>query len=149
MRAINTAQTTIVVASTRVRLEPILNALVGAAERGVNVRVLINQDDFSDLYKRSKWLLHPKVQTRVKFFNLRKDQYLSHQMHDKFIVVDDSTVLTGSFNWSLSSENTYIENLNEFTGAMGQALAQTYTQEFLSLWDMHRLALSLIINAFR
>lgn len=138
VRAIESAKSTIDIASTRVRLVPVLEALSAAADRGVKIRIVISQDDFRDLKDRASYLEKPGIALRVKFYNLMPGEFLTHQMHNKFLVVDGESVMTGSFNWSESAEKSHIENLVEFTGRLGKAMASVFTTEFESIWDMGR-----------
>ncbi len=138
VRAIESAKSTIDIASTRVRLLPVLEAISAAADRGVQIRIVISQDDFRDLKKRASYLEKPGIALRVKFYNLKPGEFLTHQMHNKFLVIDGESVMTGSFNWSESAEKNHIENLVEFTGQMGQTMATAFSTEFESIWEMGR-----------
>jgi phosphatidylserine/phosphatidylglycerophosphate/cardiolipin synthase-like enzyme len=142
VRAIESATSTIDIASTRIRLIPILEAISSAADRGVKIRIVISQDDFRDLSKRASYLEKDGIELRVKFYNLKPGEFLTHQMHNKFLVVDGESVMTGSFNWSESAEKNHIENLVEFNGRLGKAMATAFTTEFESIWEMGRDKLS-------
>lgn len=52
-------------------------------------------------------------------------------MHHKFAVVDEETVLTGSFNWTYAADNENDENLLVLSD---KALAGQYSDEFARLW---------------
>lgn len=54
-------------------------------------------------------------------------------MHDKFCVIDNQKVLTGSYNWSLKAENKNIENVPVL---YDDARASDYSVEFRKLFDM-------------
>lgn len=137
--AIEGAKTEIQIATTRIRLEPILNAVKRAADRGIKIQILLSQDDFKDLNQRAQWLYgNPNIQLRVKFYNLKVSQYMTYQMHNKLMIVDTETILTGSFNWSHSSENFHIENLVRLQGTIAQQVLPNYLQEFSNLWDLGR-----------
>jgi phosphatidylserine/phosphatidylglycerophosphate/cardiolipin synthase-like enzyme len=138
VRAIESAKSTIDIASTRVRLIPVLEAISAAADRGIKIRIVISQDDFRDLFKRASYLEKPGIELRVKFYNLKPGEFLSHQMHNKFLVVDGESVMTGSFNWSESAEKSHIENLVEFNGRLGKSMATAFTNEFESIWELGR-----------
>lgn len=136
---IETAQKEIQIASTRIRLEPIMAALLKAAERGVHVRIVISQDDYRDLWKRAHYLLkHPNIQLRVKFYSLKVSDYLEHQMHHKFMVVDQRFLLTGSFNWSKSSEENHIENLIFIDQGAHSQVVHQFVDEFEFVWGLGR-----------
>jgi phosphatidylserine/phosphatidylglycerophosphate/cardiolipin synthase-like enzyme len=137
--AIDGAQSEILVASTRVRLQNILTSLKAAADRGVKIKVLLSQDDYSDLWKRADpLLLNPNIETRIKFYNLKTKEYMTYQMHNKFIIVDQSTLLTGSFNWSESSETNYIENLLKFEGEAAEEILPSFLSRFEMIWERGR-----------
>ncbi|MFP5520094.1 MAG: phospholipase D-like domain-containing protein [Bdellovibrionia bacterium] len=139
VRLIGGAQYSLKIATTRVRLVPALEALAAAAKRGVKVQIIISQDDYRDIGRRAKYLFsHPNIQLRVKFYNLKPSEYLKYQMHHKFMIVDDSIILSGSFNWSESSENRHIENLVELKGALAQEVWPQFNQEFVELWGLGR-----------
>jgi phosphatidylserine/phosphatidylglycerophosphate/cardiolipin synthase-like enzyme len=149
VRLIDGARFSIDVASTRIRLVPILESVLRAADRGVLVKLLISQDDFRDIQLRSKWLLgHKNIEVRVKFYSLRPADYLFFQMHNKFMLVDDEAVLTGSFNWSSSSENNHFENLVELRGAKAQDSLTQFKSEFQNLWAMNRDQLETLKQSF-
>ena len=54
-------------------------------------------------------------------------------MHQKFAVIDQNVVLTGSYNWTLSAEKFNHENLLVFRDA--RPLADEYRREFFRLWE--------------
>lgn len=144
---INSAQSSLQIASTRIRLVPILEAIKAAADRGVKVEAIISQDDYSDLAKRSQYLLnHPNIDLRVKFYSLRVRDYMTYQMHNKFMIVDDNRMVTGSFNWSFSSENKHIENIVILSGAMAQEVLPSYKNEFNQIFSMGRQDLPKLVT---
>ncbi len=138
VRAIDEAQSHLDIATTRIRLPEVLEALSRAADRGVKIRAVINQDDYRDLHKRKAWLERDNIELRVKAFNLLPSEYLTHQMHNKFMLVDGREVLTGSFNWSRSAETNHIENLIELHGRSAQEVLPQFQSEFAAIWDFGR-----------
>ena len=52
-------------------------------------------------------------------------------MHHKFIVIDDITTITGSFNWTYSAQNKNYENIVVIKDS---DVAEQYKREFDSIW---------------
>lgn len=101
----------------------IAEAVCDARQRGVVVRVIADADANSGKYSVVTFLANQGVSVRIS------DRYPS--MHNKFIIADQRTVQTGSFNFSAAArqnaENVLV--LNDVP-----ALASTYRQEFNRLW---------------
>lgn len=139
VRLIDGAQKNLQIATTRIRLVPVMEAMLRTAQRGVKIQAVISQDDFMDLGRRAKYLLNNKnIELRIKFYNLNLSAYITYQMHNKFMIVDGKTLFTGSFNWSESSENSHIENVVQLTGNLAQMVLPSYQKEFNDIWNMNR-----------
>jgi phosphatidylserine/phosphatidylglycerophosphate/cardiolipin synthase-like enzyme len=52
-------------------------------------------------------------------------------MHHKFVILDQQSVLTGSYNWTLESESENHENLVILEEAQP---VEAYAKEFEALW---------------
>lgn len=78
-----------------ITLRDIRDALISLAGRGVKVDVIYN-DDF-----KNKNLALPLVDN-LKFYPVKLAPYYAI-MHNKFCIIDESTIITGSFNWSKSA----------------------------------------------
>ena len=101
----------------------IADALVSAKNRGVAVRILMDSGTISD--SGSEYSRLQKLGISIK------TDYSKGLMHDKFFIVDESVVGTGSYNWTASAENDNAENLLIVRSAM---LANRYLNEFTALW---------------
>ncbi len=138
---IHKAEKSLQIASTRLHLVPLMEEIKAAVARNVKVQIIVSQDEFStglrgplrDLLKEN-----PAIELRVKFYDLRPWNYLLRQMHNKYMIVDGKKIYTGSFNWSPSSENTYIENELSISGEKYPLVLQSYLSNFSMLWDMNR-----------
>lgn len=138
-RLIANAKSEVLIATTRIRLESLLGAVKSAAARGVKVKILISQDDYHDLYKRADSLFNqPNLELRIKFYNLKPSQYITYQMHNKFLIVDREEIGTGSYNWSDSSENGHVENFIELKSSGARDVMSSYLARFEMLWDRGR-----------
>jgi phosphatidylserine/phosphatidylglycerophosphate/cardiolipin synthase-like enzyme len=122
--AMNGAKKSIQVATTHLRRRDFYDALLAAHERGVEVVLVLDQQEFrsgsaeieeSDLHYEEK-LAEAGVDVRYKVYMMRWDARHASQMHSKYMIVDGKKVLAGSFNWSSNSEIGSIENLNILKG---------------------------------
>ena len=135
VREIGQAQKEILVAVYAFTNDELAWALVKASQRGVKVQVVVDQefDATNDSSKRS-FLEQQRIPIRrVSGLDKGKGPGL---MHQKFAVIDRRVVLTGSYNWTLSAENSNDENLLLFRDA--GPLAEEYRKEFFSLWEKKR-----------
>jgi phosphatidylserine/phosphatidylglycerophosphate/cardiolipin synthase-like enzyme len=97
-------------ARTRVRVQaysftsaPIAKALVAAARRGVKVEVILDDSQRSERYSSADYLVHAGVPTWID---------ARHAIaHNKVMVIDGDTVITGSFNFTKAAESKNAENL--------------------------------------
>ena len=62
-----------------------------------------------------------------------------NKLHHKFAVIDNKTVITGSFNWSPSAAHTNDETLLVIHSPQ---LAQHFTREMDRLWDGAELGIT-------
>lgn len=102
-------------------------AILGAYRRGVNVRIISDNDKAYDQGADIHKLAEMKVPVRT-------DVTPDH-MHHKFMVVDSKVVATGSYNWTRSAARDNFENVlvTEDPGAVSSFLG-----EFNRLWEEMR-----------
>jgi phosphatidylserine/phosphatidylglycerophosphate/cardiolipin synthase-like enzyme len=74
------------------------------------------------------------VSLRFKYYCYRWDYHYAKQMHNKYVIIDGRTVLTGSYNFSDNAELGTLENVVILTGAPYQALVQKFMYNFNTLW---------------
>lgn len=116
-KAIDSAQTSVDVAAFELNLISVTDALVRAHQRGVRVRLVTDSDYAEDLGPMR--LL--QAQVPVVFDNAEPF------MHNKFVIIDDKQVWTGS--WNLTTNGTYRNN-NNIVISDSKLLAENYTTEF-------------------
>ena len=63
-------------------------------------------------------------------------------MHSKYLVVDGTEVLTGSFNASMNSEQATFESGLHVYGAAYAPLVAQFEQNFQTMWDTGRSLLA-------
>jgi len=102
-------------------------ALQGAAKRGVRVRLLVDGNKYQESRITQELLEEAGIPFRLSFG--RRGQ--GSKMHHKFVILDQQTILTGSYNWTVESEDENYENL---ILAGEKSLAEAYQGEFEALW---------------
>ncbi len=97
--------------------------LLKAQKRGVKVRVVADYQQSTIPSSVVPFLdgngIHSRIYTK------------SVTMHDKFAIIDNSLVLTGSYNWTTNADERNRENLVFITDSQ---VATDYEDEFFRLW---------------
>jgi len=97
--------------------------LVKAHERGVKVRLYLDKDQVDYKYSQSRFLVQKGIKTRISTNN--------YIMHNKFAIIDNRILLTGSYNWTFSANNRNDENLMVIDDP--EVIAR-YQNQFEKLW---------------
>lgn len=101
---------------------PIRNALINAQKRGVKVEIIFDSDEqIEQKYKTAKVLLKGGVSVYID------DNHTS--AHNKVIIIDRETVVTGSFNFTFAAENKNAENVLVIKS---KALAELYAENWFA-----------------
>ena len=108
--------------------EAIRDAIIDAKGRGVTVRVVIDVWATNDPIAASLDEAGVPTKRMAGYDNSQGEPGI---MHHKFAVVDQQSVATGSFNFTLSADSKNHENLLVVTDP---ALAGQYTNAFDQLW---------------
>jgi phosphatidylserine/phosphatidylglycerophosphate/cardiolipin synthase-like enzyme len=82
---------------------PIAKALVDAHKRGVDVQVILDKSQRGEAYSSATFLSNEGVPTYID-----SDHKIAH---NKVMIIDGHTVITGSFNFTKSAEDGNAENL--------------------------------------
>jgi phosphatidylserine/phosphatidylglycerophosphate/cardiolipin synthase-like enzyme len=122
--AINDAEHSVDLAAYSFTSKPVSLALLAAQKRGVVVRVLADEKANNTQYTAVTFLANQGVSVRLN----RKYKI----MHNKFAVIDNQSVQTGSFNYSAAADKSNAENVVFLRDS--PATAQAYTKEFNRLW---------------
>lgn len=101
----------------------IRDAMLAARRRGVEIRVITDNDKSMDEGSDVEPLRRAGVEVRV-------DETEAH-MHHKFAVFDGQRLLTGSYNWTRSAARYNQENVVITDDA---SLVSSFTREFERLW---------------
>ena len=116
IRAVNTATQQILVQAYSFTSAPIAQALVDAHKRGVPILAVLDTSNETGTYSAATFLVNVGIPTLI-------DDH--HAIaHSKVMVIDRTTVITGSFNFSRAAEEKNVENLLVMTDA--PELVQVY-----------------------
>jgi phosphatidylserine/phosphatidylglycerophosphate/cardiolipin synthase-like enzyme len=103
VKEINAAKTTLLVQAYSFTSAPIAKALVDANKRGVQIQVILDKSQRSEKYSSADFVLHAGIPTYID---------AKHAIaHNKIMVIDGATVITGSFNFTKAAETSNAENL--------------------------------------
>lgn len=119
--SINAATTSVDVAIYELSLANITQSLIDANNRGLRVRVLTDTDNLD-------W---EQVENLMSAGIAVKGDLRSALMHNKFTVIDNQQVWTGSMNYTYNGAYHHDENLLKLDSI---AAALNYTEEFEQLW---------------
>jgi phosphatidylserine/phosphatidylglycerophosphate/cardiolipin synthase-like enzyme len=97
------AKSTVLVQAYSFTSAPIAKALVEAHKRGVDVRVILDRSQRTEKYSEADFLVNMGIPTWID---------AKHAIaHNKIMVIDGETILTGSFNFTTAAEEHNAENL--------------------------------------
>jgi len=103
-------------------------ALEEAVHRGVRVRLLIDGNKYKESRTTQQLLADGVIPFRLAFGRRGRGS----KMHHKFVVLDQQTLLTGSYNWTLESED---ENQDNLLVLEDPPAVKAYIREFEDLWS--------------
>lgn len=104
-RIIAAAKNTLDVVSYTFSSKPLADAIVAAKNRGVKVRMLMDQAMAKDS-AMAKYVFNSGVDFRVRGGRTDKGA-----LHDKFAILDGGILETGSFNWTTNAGVNSFENI--------------------------------------
>jgi Phosphatidylserine/phosphatidylglycerophosphate/cardiolipin synthases and related enzymes len=123
LNRIEKAKTEILVQAYSFTSAPIAKALVNAHKRGIHVEIILDKSNKSKKYSAGDFTAHMGVTTYIDS---------KHAIaHNKIIIIDKETVITGSFNFTKAAEEKNAENLLIIKS---KELAKTYIDN----WNKHK-----------
>lgn len=97
------ATNTILVQAYSFTSAPIAKALVDAHKRGVNIQVILDKSNRTANYSSADFVQRAGIPTFID---------AKHAIaHNKIMIIDGKTILTGSFNFTKAAEESNAENL--------------------------------------
>jgi phosphatidylserine/phosphatidylglycerophosphate/cardiolipin synthase-like enzyme len=122
IRELNKAKNTILVQAYTFTSAPIAKALLDAHKREVKVEVILDKSQRTQKYSSATFLFNAGIPVKID---------AQHAIaHNKVMIIDGETVITGSFNSTKAAEENNAENL---LVTHDKKLAERYTKN----WQGH------------
>jgi phosphatidylserine/phosphatidylglycerophosphate/cardiolipin synthase-like enzyme len=103
IKELNKAKSSVLVQADSFTSAPIAKALLNAHKRGVKVEVLLDKSQRIQKYPSATFLSNQGIPTKID---------AQHAIaHNKVMIIDGETVITGSFNFTKAAEENNAENL--------------------------------------
>jgi phosphatidylserine/phosphatidylglycerophosphate/cardiolipin synthase-like enzyme len=125
LKQIRTARASILVAAYSFTSKPIAGALLDASRRGVKIAVVADEKSNGRNYSAVRFLANNGIPVRLN------GNYAI--FHHKFMIIDGTTLQTGSFNYTAAAAKANAENVLVLHNA--KPLAERYAQEWRRLWN--------------
>jgi len=120
IKEINSAKSEILVQAYSFTSAPIAKALVDARKRGINIEAVLDRSQKKAKYTSADFVAHAGIPTYIDS---------THAIaHNKIIIIDRQTLITGSFNFTKAAEEKNAENLLILNG--NKPLVEKYFQNF-------------------
>jgi phosphatidylserine/phosphatidylglycerophosphate/cardiolipin synthase-like enzyme len=123
VREIGKARSEILVQAYSFTSKPIAEALIRAEKEGVHVEIILDKSNRSARYSAADFTAHMGIPTYID---------AEHSIaHNKIMVIDGETVITGSFNFTKAAEEHNAENLLVLK-------SKDLARKYLDNWYLHR-----------
>jgi len=123
VKEINSAKSEILVQAYSFTSAPIAHALINAHKNGIKIEVVLDKSQRSKRYTSATFLLNAGVPIYID------DKHAI--AHNKIMIIDRATVITGSLNFTKAAEQKNAENMMVIRSA---ELAKIYVDN----WNKHK-----------
>ena len=120
---ISKAQKEVLVQAYSFTSKPIAKALVDAHKRGVHTEIILDKSQRGKRYHAADFCAHMGIPTYIDFAHAHA--------HNKVMLIDQETVITGSFNFTKAAEERNAENLLIIK-------SRDLAKEYLDNWEEHK-----------
>ena len=103
IRELSKSKTTVLVQAYTFTSAPIAKALLNAHKRGVKVEVILDKSQRTDQYTSATFFFNAGIPVKIDAIHAIA--------HNKIMIIDGETVITGSFNFTKAAEENNAENL--------------------------------------
>ncbi len=111
VKELSYAKSEILVQAYSFTSSPIAKALVDAKKRGIKIEVVLDKSQKSQKYSSADFVAHAGIPTYLDSVHAIA--------HNKIMIIDKSTLITGSFNFTKAAEEKNAENLLILKGNKG------------------------------
>ncbi|KAB2835906.1 MAG: phospholipase D family protein [Caedimonadaceae bacterium] len=125
VKAILDAKTEVFVQAYSFTSAPIADALVKAHNKGVRVSILVDKSQIKEKRSRIRALKNAGIDVWV--------DAVPGIAHNKVMIIDQQTVLTGSFNWTNAAEHRNAENVLFIKDPQ---MVRYYRENWLKRWEI-------------
>jgi phosphatidylserine/phosphatidylglycerophosphate/cardiolipin synthase-like enzyme len=120
VKEINNAKREILVQAYTFTSQPIAKAIIDAHMRGIKIEVILDKIQRGEKYTAADFVAHDGIPTYID------DKHAI--AHNKIMIIDRSTLITGSFNFTRAAEEKNAENLLVIKG--NNLLVERYIRNF-------------------
>lgn len=103
----------------------IAQAIIRAKDRGVDIKIYLDRSQVNAEYSKSRYFIN----NAIEGIRISSNNYI---MHNKFAVIDNKIVITGSYNWTASAGERNDENLLVIDD---KNIIKEYQNQFNNLWN--------------
>lgn len=125
VKSIDNAEQSINIAMYSLTDSEIARAIIRAKERGVVIKIYLDSKEVNAEHSKSRFFIKEGIEN----VRLSSNRYL---MHNKFAIIDNKIVITGSYNWTASAGQRNDENLLVLDE---EKIVKKYQDYFYHLWD--------------
>lgn len=123
LKTINEARSEILVQAYSFTSKPIAEAVAKAKKAGLRVEIILDKSNEAAKYSAADFTAHMGIPTYID-----SDHAIAH---NKIMIIDGETVITGSFNFTKAAEKNNAENLLIIKS---KDLARSYLEN----WNRHK-----------
>jgi phosphatidylserine/phosphatidylglycerophosphate/cardiolipin synthase-like enzyme len=125
VREIDAAKSEVLVQAYSFTSVPIAQALLNAKKRGVRIEAVLDKSQRSERYTAATFLMNAGIAVVID------DRHAI--AHNKIIIIDRASLITGSFNFSKNADQNNAENLLILKG--NKPLIDKYLANYRMHWD--------------
>jgi phosphatidylserine/phosphatidylglycerophosphate/cardiolipin synthase-like enzyme len=142
IRVMQTAERSVQIDVAHFDARSICQALIALHQQkpALRIEVLVDLGEYAASASRARDLERAGIEVRYKTYSLAYNQGRAQLMHHKTLIVDEARVVSGSYNWSDTAENSNYENVMFIDGAAPQdaSCVAAFVAEHERLWTMGR-----------